>query len=207
MRSIKSIFLLAVLTGAGLVMASRILPEPKASFVSTTPVARVQFEELERVKTTGVLFWAGTPFTGFAIQTHSKGQLAEQTYYYDGKRDGLSVKWYPNGVKSFEAGYMQNRRHGVTKNWWPDGTLRAESHYINGVAHGVQRQWYQSGALFKQLNISHGKEDGLQQAWRENGKLYANYAAVDGKIYGLKRANLCFDLDGETLQTSNQVQQ
>ncbi len=36
----------------------------------------------------------------------------------------------------------------------------------------------------------------------ENGKLYANYEAIDGRVYGLKRANLCFDLNDETIQIS-----
>jgi antitoxin component YwqK of YwqJK toxin-antitoxin module len=72
-----------------------------------------------------------------------------------------------------------------------------------GVPHGIQKQWYQSGAKFKHLSLNHGIEEGLQQSWRENGKIYNNYEAKNGRIFGLKRANLCYELEEEIIQTNN----
>lgn len=164
------------------------------------PQKEVQSDSLVLVANEGAVYNEDELFTGFAVEYFDNGQLATKTAYIDGKRRGLSEKWYPSGQVSFRGNYEQNHRHGAVRTWWPDGTLRSESHYLDGVPDGVQRQWYQSGALFKEVNLDQGKEAGLQRAWRENGKLYANYEAIDGRIYGLKRANLCYDLDGETIQ-------
>lgn len=166
------------------------------------PIEEVSRKSLQLIASEGIIYKGNSPFTGYAVTYFNDGSVAEKTAYVDGKRNGLLEKWYPSGAKSFSGTYAHNRRHGTVQTWWQNGTLRSESNYIEGVAHGVQRQWYQSGIIFKELNLENGKEAGLQRAWRENGKLYANYEVVDGKIFGLKRANLCYDLDGETIQSS-----
>lgn len=166
-------------------------------------MAEVHRDSLRLNANKGTVSYGNDLFSGYAVKYYSNGYMAEKTAYQEGKRAGLTERWYPDGTLSFKGIYIQNRRHGSVKHWWKDGTLRSASNYINGVPHGVLRQWYQSGALFKELNLEQGKEAGLQRAWRENGKLYANYEAKDGRIFGLKRANLCFDLDGETINFSN----
>ena len=177
--------------------ATRNLDQP---LTSESTMIEVQRDRLELIPNEGTMYYGDTLFTGYGVTYYEGGQLAERTAFVDGKREGVTERWYSSGSLSFRATYKQNRRDGTARTWWQDGTLRSESNYANGVAHGVQRQWYQSGARFKELNLEQGQEAGLQRAWRENGKLYANYEAIDGRIYGLKRANLCYDLDGESIQ-------
>ena len=137
-------------------------------------------------------------FTGTRV-AHRDGVLIERSAYLDGRRDGLTERWYPDGTLAFRATYAADRRDGTVETWWPDGTRRTEARYVDGVADGIQREWYRSGAPFKELRLENGKEAGLQRAWRENGALYTNYEARDGRIYGLKRATLCYELDDEQL--------
>ena len=48
-----------------------------------------------------------------------------------------------------------------------------------------------------------GREEGIQQAYRKNGALYANYEAKKGRIFGLKKASLCFELEGQKIKDND----
>lgn len=206
MRSIRLLLWYAGLVASGTLVVNLLfcVDSQVLSELFAHPAKEIQSDSLKLVASEGMVYYDNLPFTGYAVRYFNDGQLAEKIAYVKGKKEGVTEKWYPAGALSFKGSYAQNRRHGTVRTWWPDGNLRSESNYLAGVPHGMQRQWYQSGALFKQLNLDQGKEAGLQRAWRENGKLYANYEAIDGRIYGLKRANLCYDLDGETIQLSVQ---
>lgn len=208
MRLTNLYILLGVL---GLVVAVRLsMPvnlgdypgEPLLAAPQAMQAVQVHHDSLALIANEGKAYFKDIPFTGFGVKHYDNGEFKERVAYVDGKREGRIERWYQTGQVSFRGNYVQNRRHGVVQTWWQNGTKRSESNYVEGVPHGVQRQWYQSGALFKELHLEHGMEAGLQRAWRENGKLYANYEAIDGRIFGLKRANLCYDLDGETIQLS-----
>jgi len=147
----------------------------------------------------GLVYHGETPFSGSSVSHYPNDQLAERIHYLEGKKHGLSQKWFRDGTLSFEANLLDGKRDGAVKTWWKDGKIRSESHYKKGVAHGQQLQWYPSGAQFKEMNLVEGKEEGMQRAWRENGKIYNNYEARNGRIFGLKRANLCFELSNEII--------
>ncbi|MEM6328440.1 MAG: toxin-antitoxin system YwqK family antitoxin, partial [Bacteroidota bacterium] len=127
---------------------------------------RVDAAALSLRATEGRVYHEGEPFTGASIRRDADGTLVERIRYVDGKRDGLTERWFENGARSERVPYTANRRHGTVQTWWPNGHLRAEARFVEGVAHGTQRQWYRSGALFKELHLVEGREDGLQRAWR-----------------------------------------
>lgn len=160
----------------------------------------VSKEDLTLRSELGMVFYDNEPYTGLSTISYSNGNLAEQTTYLKGKKNGLNQKWYSDGTLSFESHYKNNRLHGFVKSWWKNGNIRSESNYVNGNSDGLQKQWYVSGAIFKEFNIVNGKEEGLQKAWRENGKIYINYEAKNGRIFGLKRSKLCYELTEEDIQ-------
>ena len=147
----------------------------------------------------GMMYRGVSPFTGASLSYYATGQLAERTEYQAGKKNGKFQKWFEDGSIAFEANYSSNKLNGPVKSWWSNGNIRSSGNFLNGRSDGLQQQWYSSGAKFKEMNISDGKEEGMQRAWRENGKIYVNYEAKNGRIYGLKRSNLCFELDDETV--------
>ena len=151
----------------------------------------------------GLVYHLAEPFSGYSTAYYSNGKMAEKIGYWKGKKQGVYQKWYPDGTLSFEAHYQKGRKDGISKTWWKTGALRSESIHQMGVTHGNQKQWYKSGQLFKSIHIVNGKEEGLQQAWRENGKIYNNYEAKNGRIFGLKRASLCYGLEEEVVQYSD----
>ncbi|MEM9051581.1 MAG: toxin-antitoxin system YwqK family antitoxin, partial [Bacteroidota bacterium] len=85
-------------------------------------------------KSTGRVFFHGSPFTGNTISYHTNGMVASESNYENGRKDGAYQKWFDNGVKSFEANYSDGKREGPTISWWKNGNVRSESFFVDGIA-------------------------------------------------------------------------
>jgi len=149
----------------------------------------------------GKWYFQNTPLNGYAVEFYENGQIKERIGYYDGKKQGIAKFWYEDGSLAKESYYEKNQLNGTIKSWWPDGALSTVSNYQKGKRHGEQKVWYANGQLSRKTMIKEGIEDGLQQAWLENGKIYVNYEAKNGRVFGLKRANMCYKLKNEIVET------
>lgn len=145
----------------------------------------------------GVWNYNNIPFNGYAIVYHKNDTLKQKTGFYNGKKQGVSKEWFPNGQLRIESYYHQNALTNTYKAWRLDGVLESECFYVDGKKEGVEKIWYPNGMLSKERNLTNGKENGLQRAWLKNGKIYVNYEARNGRVFGLKRANLCYKLNDE----------
>ncbi|MFK7932543.1 MAG: toxin-antitoxin system YwqK family antitoxin [Saprospiraceae bacterium] len=179
--------------------------DPTAKFKSISTTQNITADSLALRPNLGLVFYQNLPFTGTSVAHYPNGQVAETVDYQAGKKYGAVTKWFVDGTKSYAAEYQIGKLHGKSYTWWRNGNQRTDSNYQNGVAEGEQLQWYKSGALFKKQRLVAGKEVGLQQSWRANGKIYNNYEARNGRIFGLKRANLCYELDNEVVQYSDDL--
>ena len=164
------------------------------------PDKEVHKSELRLYPNTGQWLYQGLPFNGFALTCHPNGAVAEKIGFHNGKKQGIALKWYADGTLAGKKNYVENRLEGVARAWWPNGVLSSESHYVNRQRHGKQKKWYPNGKMARLMHFDRGKEEGLQQAWLRTGKLYANYEAKNGRFFGLKRSNLCYQLEDETIQ-------
>lgn len=157
-----------------------------------------------------VSFWTlnNELFTGYAVVYHQDSTLKEKAGFFNGKKQGEAITWYPGGQVLRIANYNKGKLHGSNKTWsrGEDHILISQLNYYQGKAHGEQRKWYPTGELYKVLQMTMGKEEGIQQAFRENGDLYANYEAKNGRIFGLKKAALCYGLEDQKIQLVNKTE-
>ena len=75
-----------------------------------------------------------TPYTGWFKNVDVAGQILELIQFKDGKWDGLSIQWYPNGRKAMEGNYKDGKQDGL----WvfyndEDGAEYARETYKDGV--------------------------------------------------------------------------
>jgi antitoxin component YwqK of YwqJK toxin-antitoxin module len=168
--------------------------------VKVIPNVEVNKDKLMLNQLEGRWYYNDLPFNGYATSYHKNEVKAESISYYNGKKEGVSRKWFPTNALQKESYYNTNKLVGIVKSWWPNGLVSFEAHYKSGVRHGIQKVWYANGQLARQTTIVDGKEEGLQQAWLENGKIYVNYEAKNGRVFGLKKANLCYELEDEVVQ-------
>ena len=64
------------------------------------------------------------PFTGriLIIEKGDSGEfVASDESWSEGRKDGLSTRWFSNGIKMYERNYKEGRWHGPVTRWWPNG--------------------------------------------------------------------------------------
>ncbi len=100
------------------------------------------------------------------------GKLAFETYYKDGKRDGV-LRWYEesNGAIIKETHYKAGMQHGMEKRFFADGTLEHEVRFVDDKREGFQKDYYSTGQLAEVVKFVHGKREGVRKRFRDDGTL------------------------------------
>jgi len=116
------------------------------------------------------------PFTG-RILTIDKGESGEYVSsdesWTEGKKDGVSARWFSNGIKMYERNYKEGRWHGTVTRWWPNGQKMYVRAYTNGTRHGKEATWRSDGSPIKLSEnpfISPIKETGIKQTMDEDSE-------------------------------------
>jgi len=73
----------------------------------------------------------GTPYTGWAKSMHDNGRIRWLFQYKDGKLDGLSTMWFPNGQKKAENTWKDGEILTAVA-WKPNGKKCPETKVVNG---------------------------------------------------------------------------
>jgi antitoxin component YwqK of YwqJK toxin-antitoxin module len=142
----------------------------------------------------GVYYFDKKPFSGYIKEMYHEKLLLSIGSYWNGKQEGITKTFFPNGKLKDSRSYKDNKAFGRHFGYWANGRQKFDFIYINEKKEGVQKQWYESGAPYTFLTFKDDREDGMQRAWRENGKPYINYEARDGYRYGLQKSALCYTL-------------
>jgi len=143
-----------------------------------------------------VVYWRGTPFSGFLYAMDAKGKdTISIEGYLNGQLEGDCKKWYGNNQKAKqlmeERSYLDGKKNGKQIAYWPNGNKRFEFRAVNDGYEGEMKEWSEDGKLFHLANFKNGQEDGVQKLWYENGKIRANYVIINGKRYGLLGTKNC----------------
>jgi uncharacterized protein len=117
--------------------------------------------------------------TGERLAYDSLGHLVERRNFVDGKADGASWTYYPNGAKRALIDYQDGRpldmrkwhpngkpmaegvfadghRSGEWKDWWENGNLKEISHFLDGALHGERMFYDEKGKLMRTMRYEHG---------------------------------------------------
>ena len=106
------------------------------------------------------------PFNGKSIDVYENGKKWVVNYK-NGKIDGLSVEYYPDGSKSYEDIY-KNGLIISAKSWKPDGSKCEVTNVDNGK--GVAQSYHPNGEPEWKGHFAEGYFDGLETTWYQNGQ-------------------------------------
>lgn len=163
---------------------------PSASRIEI-PEIHVFFPDSSLTREGPLMLRNGEPFSGYLFQTYISGQQKSKHPYFQGRKHGTSLAWYPDGTPEFERKYEHGKKTDVHLGWWPDGQKKFEFHFVKGEHHGAAIEWYASGKLYKEFHYEFGQESGSQKMWEEDGQIRANYVVRNGRQYGLTGAKPC----------------
>lgn len=104
---------------------------------------------------------------------HPNGNLATKGTYVNQKKEG---KWQffsaiTKGYLISEETYSGNRRNGLTIKFYPDSTIAEKISYVNDIKNGEWVQYYPSGAICTKSNYVNGNINGKFEVWFENGQI------------------------------------
>ena len=119
------------------------------------------------------------PFTGriLSIEKGESGDyvLADESWR-EGKKEGLSARWFSNGIKMYERNYSEGRWHGTVTRWWPKGQKMYVRAYTNGTRHGKEATWRSDGTP---LSLSGNEMPKVEQVESSASKLDQDLPVTD----------------------------
>ncbi len=121
---------------------------------------------------------------GETISYWPNGNIQQRGFYQDGCLVGLNEKWYENGVKESESKCeienirLFSSKCSIINYWTPDD----KQLIINGT--GVYLSYYDNGILQVQGTYLNGERNGKWLWYYRDGSLQSEFHYVDGKKEG-----------------------
>lgn len=123
---------------------------------------------------------------GFYRLYHENGQLSLEMFYKNGKLQGETKTWYPNGHLESLAHVENDAYEGPFMYWYPTDTLKQEGTYINNDIEGNLKTYYPNGVLKEIVFFSESAENGPYVLYHQNGKIKEEGHFIEGpKLNGL----------------------
>lgn len=112
-------------------------------------------------------------------------QLVEEGTYVNNKKDGLWIKYFPNGKPETEINYSNNRPNGEYKVYYENGQLQEHGVWKNNRNIGNFKRFHENGEPQQEFVFNTtGKRDGIQKYYHENGQLMIEGEIREGKEAG-----------------------
>ncbi len=101
----------------------------------------------------------------------SKDTLISEEYYSKGKKNGLSVNYYLNGIIAEKLYYVNGIRHGECLKYHESGALNLRASYVNGQLDGSFEAYYENGNAEFIGQYKNSLKAGTWKIFREDGEL------------------------------------
>ena len=75
----------------------------------------------------------------------TQGLLISEEEYSGNKKNGIDVKYYPDGKVAEKIFYKNDVRQGECLKYYPDGTLNLKTYYTNGKLNGKFEAFFENG--------------------------------------------------------------
>lgn len=92
---------------------------------------------------------------------------------------GIMIGENKHGVKTSSLKYDQGKLNGTSATYHPDGSVKEQMNYENGQLNGLHETYDKDGNLVSSLTFKDGKLNG-KGIFYENGRKYAEFEFVDG---------------------------
>lgn len=81
--------------------------------------------------------------------------LFSEVTYHNGKRNGLSKTYHPDGKVYLEEWYVNDKKHGQVTQYYQSGVLHSETNYDSGSMHGIVIKYHKDGKLKAESRFNH----------------------------------------------------
>ena len=110
------------------------------------------------------------------------GRLAMLETYKNGKKDGISSKFYSNGKTSEILEWKDDAEHGKWEQYFENGDLRLNCSFVEGKKSGKFQSFYPGGIKSITGEYKNGMMDGKWIYFTEKGEEVFFIEYIDGKM-------------------------
>ena len=115
---------------------------------------------------------------------HPSGKKLCEGYIQDGRRTGVWLWYYENGVIRATGEYRDGRRTGRWIWRYPSNVKQAEGHFVDDAFNGLWTWWHPNGVFWSQGSFKAGALDGRWVNWYDTGRKKMEGHYKDGKMQG-----------------------
>jgi antitoxin component YwqK of YwqJK toxin-antitoxin module len=120
--------------------------------------------------------------------SYENSDIIEEGDYFNGRKNGLWVRYYPNGNKQSEIDYVNGRPKGEYKTYYDNGNVEEKGSWVNQRNTGNFSRYYNNGNKMQEFIFSEsGVREGKQVYFYENGKVEVEVSMVAGKEEGVMK--------------------
>lgn len=113
-------------------------------------------------------------------------QVVEEGFYNANRKEGIWVRYYPNGNKKSEISYKRGRPNGSFKLYYENGNVEEEGEWTNRLYNGAFKRYYEDGTLEQEKTFdANGKAKGKIVYYYPNGKKELEFNSENGKETGV----------------------
>ena len=111
-------------------------------------IKKVPYESMTR-NDNGIAYFGNekTPFTGIVEKKSKDGKLEAVISLKDGKLEGKTFTYYPNGKVKREETFQNALVNGAVKSYSENGILEYEANYKNDKIDGLEKYYYPNGKV------------------------------------------------------------
>ena len=120
------------------------------------------------------------------------GKLLSKDTYANGKKNGISYVYLPDGKLAEERNYKADLQHGPFKQYLDGKSLRGQGNYVNGQLDGKATYYYPNGVEVAAGFYKNGAKTGPWIYREENGKIKERELYINGKLATAKETEAFF---------------
>jgi antitoxin component YwqK of YwqJK toxin-antitoxin module len=97
--------------------------------------------------------------------------IVSEEFYKDGKKEGVSKTFYPDGVIAEKSTWKNGTRTGPWEQYYTDGKLKLKCAYNNDLKDGPLLTYHMSGRIWLTGQYISGDADGTWTYYTDDGKV------------------------------------
>lgn len=97
--------------------------------------------------------------------------VVSEDFYKDGKKEGISKTFYPDGLVAERSMWKNGIRSGVWEQYYTDGKLKLQCAYVNDKKNGPLKTYHISGRIWLTGQYINGDADGTWTYITEKGEI------------------------------------
>lgn len=118
---------------------------------------------------------------GLEVHAYANGGIETIGKKIRGKREGVCLSYYSNGMMYDSANFHNDKNTGIHKRWWPDGSPQDSISRLNDSTE-VQVSWFNNGSPSEAGYWLNDKRNGKWKFFHNNGQLAAQELYDHGRL-------------------------